>query len=109
MNQLTLGLADRHAGQAAALAAATDPQSDYRHRVEAALAECIRSKREFTADDIRRRIGDCPDERVNVLPSAIGRAAREGLIVDAGEYRSPRRSRHGNRNRVWISREAARD
>ncbi|MEV6226870.1 hypothetical protein AB0L88_03115 [Saccharopolyspora shandongensis] len=100
--QLALGLADRHEGQAAALAAATAGHRDHRHRVEAALAQLIAAGREFTADDLRR-VADVSDARPNLLPSVLGCAARDGLIVRVGDYASRRRPRRGSRNGTWIA------
>ncbi|WP_017972490.1 hypothetical protein [Actinopolyspora halophila] len=101
--QLALGLADRDAGTSAALAAATAGHRDARDRYEAALAALVREAAVFTADDVRREAGHPDDDRPNVLPSVISRAARDGIIREAGEYRSPRRSRHGSRNRLWTA------
>lgn len=96
---------ERHNGQAAALAAATAAHRDYRHRAETALAELIQSGRTFTADDLRKALGEDLDHAgPNVLPSVIGTAASRRAIVPAGEYRSHRRSRHASRNRVWVGR-----
>jgi len=102
--QLALGLADRHEGQAAALAAATAGHRDHRDRAESALDELIAAGRPFTADDVRRLAGPLDDAGPNLLPSVIGTAASRRLIVPAGEYRSTRRSRRASRNRVWIAR-----
>ncbi|MEV0085234.1 hypothetical protein [Saccharopolyspora sp. NPDC050642] len=101
--QLALGLADRHEGQAAALAAATAGHRDYRHRLETALAEFVAARAPFTADDLRAAAGDPDGDRPNLLPSVIGVAAAQRVIVPAGEYRSCRRERRASRNRVWIA------
>jgi hypothetical protein len=101
--QLALDYTERHEGQAAALAAGSAAHREYRDRAEAALAEFIRSGREFTADDLRNAIGEELDQAgPNLLPSVIGTAASRHAIVPAGEYRSRRRSRHASRNRVWV-------
>ncbi|SDX52506.1 hypothetical protein SAMN05216215_10124 [Saccharopolyspora shandongensis] len=101
--QLALGLADRHEGQAAALAAATAGHRDYRHRLETALAELVAARTPFTADDIRQAAGEPDEDRPNLLPSVIGCAARDGLIVRCGDYASQRRARRGSRNGTWIA------
>lgn len=104
--QLALGYADRHAGQAAALAAATACHRDYRHRCETALAVLVEAGRPFTADDVRIAAGEIDQAGPNVLPSVIGVAAARRVIVPIREYRSARRSRRASRNRVWIARTA---
>ncbi|MGW1678529.1 hypothetical protein, partial [Saccharopolyspora sp. NPDC002376] len=87
-----------------ALAAATAPhRGDYRHRLETALAELVAARAPFTADDIRAAAGEPDGERPNLLPSVIGVAAAQRVIVPAGEYRSCRRERRASRNRVWIA------
>ncbi|MEV5543084.1 hypothetical protein AB0L13_40315 [Saccharopolyspora shandongensis] len=100
--QLALGYSDRHEGQAAALAAATAGHRDYRHRLETALAEFVAARAPFTADDLRAAAGNPDSDRPNLLPSVIGVAAAQRVIVPAGEYRSCRRERRASRNRVWI-------
>ena len=100
---LALGMADRHQGQAATIAAATAPHRDDRHRVETALAGLIRAQVPFTAEDVRQAAGELTDDRPNLIPSVIGVAAAHRVIVPAGEYRSGRRSRRDSRNRVWIA------
>ena len=107
-DQLALGFADRHAGQAANLAAATAVHRRYRDAAEAVLAELVADGRPFTVDDIRRRIpDDIEPHHPNVLPSLLGIWAERRLIVPCGEYRSRRRPRRASRNRVWIGRPAA--
>lgn len=107
ITQLALGYADRHDGQAAALAAATAGHRDHRQRAEAALAELVAAGKPFTADDLRRLVGDLDDAGPNLLPSVIGVAAGRRVIVPVSEYRSTRRSRRASRNRVWIARASA--
>lgn len=86
------------------LAAATAINREYREHAERALAELIRSKREFSADDIRTRIPkDVIAHHVNVLPSVIGAARSRGDIVPVGRCRTTRRTRHSSRNTVWIA------
>lgn len=104
--QLALGYADRHLGQAVALAAATAGHRDYRHRCEAALAELVAAGHPFTAEDVRAAAGDIDQAGPNVLPSVIGVAAARRVIVPVDEYRSTRRPRRASRNRIWIARTA---
>ncbi|RKT85629.1 hypothetical protein SAMN05421805_12768 [Saccharopolyspora antimicrobica] len=112
--QLPLGLADRHQGQAAALAAATAGHLTYRERCEAALAELVARGEPFSADDVRALAGDDEGAGCNVLPSVIGVAAhpsapdRIAIAPTSQYYRSTRRTRRASRNRVWIARAAAR-
>ena len=107
-DQLALGFADRHAGQAANLAAATAVHRRYRQAAEVVLAELVADGRPLTVDDIRRRIpDDIEPHHPNVLPSLLGIWAERRLIVPFGEYRSRRRPRRASRNRVWIGRPAA--
>lgn len=93
----------RDQGWEAVQAADTAPHRGYRHHVEVALAELIRTGQMFDADEIRRRV---PDEveahSPNLLPSVLGSWARAGRIVPIGYRNSGRASRHASRNRVWI-------
>lgn len=86
------------------LAAATSGNRTYRWHAEKALAELIRSKREFTADDIRARIPqNVVAHHANVLPSVIANARSRGDIVPVGRCRTTRPSRHASRNTVWVA------
>ncbi|WP_424183830.1 hypothetical protein ACOBQX_17885 [Actinokineospora sp. G85] len=107
VDQLALAFADRRAGQRANLAAASAAHKRYRETVETVLADLVRQRRPFTADDVRNAL---PDEITaeahspNVLPSVLGTWAARRVIVPCGEYRSRRRSRRASRNRIWIGR-----
>lgn len=106
-DQLTLNFDDRHAGQAANLAAAVAVNRAYRAAAEAVLAELVREGRPFTAEDVREAVPhEVEPHSPNVLPSVLGTWAARRLIVPCGEYRSHRRSRRASRNRVWIARRA---
>lgn len=101
---MTTGEQLRIEGISSNLAAATSVNRSYRWHAEKALAELIRSKREFTADDIRARIPkDVVAHHVNVLPSVIANARSRGDIVPVGRCRTTRRSRHASRNTVWTA------
>ncbi|SDP61261.1 hypothetical protein SAMN04487905_10654 [Actinopolyspora xinjiangensis] len=106
MSQLALALADRNAGGEATLAAATAAHRTARELYERHLAELIREHVEFTADTIRERAGNPPDAQPNLLPWLLSQAAQAERIQAVGEYRSPRRTRHGSRNRRWIATDA---
>jgi hypothetical protein len=107
-DQLALAFADRHAGQAANLGAATAVHRRYRQAAEVVLAELVADGRPFTVDDVRQRIPeDVEPHHPNVLPSLLGIWAERRLIVPCGEYRSRRRPRRASRNRVWIGRPTA--
>ncbi|AUI56755.1 hypothetical protein [Amycolatopsis sp. BJA-103] len=103
-NQLELALTDRHAGQAANLAAGRKPYRDDSERVETALQLLIASGAEFTADDVHRVIefdqSGAKYDR-NLVSSAIGHAAKNGDIVREDTRVSASRSRHASRNGVW--------
>jgi hypothetical protein len=104
-DQLPLALADRHAGQAANLAAGTRGHADHRAAVEVALALCAGNGRAFTADDVHRlvkhEIGPAYDH--NLVSSVMGRWARNGRIVEqlVPAVPSIHRSRRASRNRWW--------
>jgi hypothetical protein len=101
-DQLALALADRHAGQAANLAAGTAVHRDDRGRVETAVAVLARSGQPFTADDVHRRL-DEPYDR-NLVSSVLGVWAQRGHLREA-ELRavpSQSRSRRGSRIRWWV-------
>lgn len=103
-DQLELAFADRHAGQAANLAAGQKPYRDDSERVEVALDLLIASGAQFTADDVHRVIefdqSGAPYDR-NLVSSALGHAAKNGLIVREATRVSSARSRHASRNGVW--------
>lgn len=109
-DQLALGLAERHAGQQASLAAGTKPYRDDRHRVEVAVATLSRSGKEFTADSVHKLvkhdgIGDEYDG--NLVSSVLGIWAKDGRIARQAYAVSTRRSRHASRNTVWLGTRAA--
>lgn len=94
----------RMEGMAANVAAATAPhRGDYREQAERILAQFVRERREFTADDVHRAIpaGTGPPHSQNVLPSLMGIYAARKVIVPVGWVNSARVSRHASRNRVW--------
>lgn len=104
-DQLTLALADRHAGQAANLAAGTRVHTDDRTRVEEAVAAEARTGAPFTADHIHQRLGtEQPYDR-NLVSSVMGHWTRDGRLREFDELRptpSAHRTRKGSRNRWWI-------
>ncbi len=91
-------------GAEANLAAATAPHRvDYRDHVETILADYVRRRCEFSAEDVRRALpeGVEPPHSHNVLPSIIRAWAHRGLIQPVGWVRCTRPARHANVNRVW--------
>jgi hypothetical protein len=105
--QLTLALADRHAGQDANLAAGTTGYRDDRGRVERAVATLARSGAAFTADTVHRLVlqdDETPYCR-NLVSSVLGTWARDGRIREdrsLAPVASANRSRRASRNRWWL-------
>ncbi|PXY20349.1 hypothetical protein [Prauserella endophytica] len=102
-DQLSLGLGERHAGQAANLAAGQKGYRDDRHRVETAVATLARSGAEFTADDVHRLVqhdGGTGYDR-NLVSSVLGIWAKEGRIKRIAYAVSTSKSRHASKNGVW--------
>lgn len=101
---MTTGEQLQLAGVEANLAAASAiNRADFLHHAEKALAELIAEGKEFTAEDIRRRIPDGIEAHSpNVLPSLMSRASRAGLIEYRGPCHATRRSRHAGRIGRWI-------
>jgi hypothetical protein len=102
--QLEIGFAARHAGQAANLAAGTKPHRDDRGRVEYAVRRLVDSKALFTADDVHQFVrldGFSADYDRNLVSSVLGVWAQARRIerVDTRVSKSP--SRHASRNGVW--------
>ncbi len=104
-DQLELAYADRHAGQEANLAAATNVLRDHRTIVETAVALCARNHRPFTADDVHRLVAhEIPNGYDhNLVSSVMGIWASSHRITrQAGLAPSAFRSRKGSRNGVWL-------
>lgn len=106
-DQLQLALADRHAGQAANLAAGTTVLRDDRGRVEQAVSILARSGAAFTADTVHRLVlqEDPTPYNRNLASSVLGTWARDGRIVEdrsLAPVASANRSRRASRNRWWI-------
>lgn len=104
--QLELAYADRHAGQAANLAAGTKPHSDDRNVVEVAVATCARSNAPFTADNVHRIVERALPHGYdrNLVSSVMGLWAKDGRILrdhQAGLTPSINRKRKGSRNSWW--------
>lgn len=95
----------RMEGMTANLAAQTAPHRDYREHAEHILAEFVRQRREFTADDVHRQLPDDikpqSQQHPNVIPSLIGIYSAQKVIVPVGWANSTRASRHASRNRIW--------
>jgi hypothetical protein len=91
------GLRLRDDGMRAALHA-----SDSRWKVAAedALADLIASGLEFTADDLRARVGVLASSP-NALGALIAKAARRDQIAPTGVTTSTRPERHGGLLRTW--------
>lgn len=105
---MTTGEQLRMDGLAANLAAQTAPHRDYREHAERVLAEFVRERREFTADDVHRQLPDDikpqSTKSPNVIPSLIGSYSAQKVIVPVGWANSTRPSRHASRNRIWTAR-----
>jgi hypothetical protein len=102
--QLALGLDDRHAGQAANLAAAHTGHRNHRLRVDQAITELAAAGEPFTADTVHNRLGtELPYDR-NLVSSLIGVWAQRHRIIEHPRPPVPstHRSRHHSRNRWWI-------
>lgn len=102
-DQLELGLADRHTGQQANLAAGTKPYRDDRHRVETAVATLTRSGARFSADDVHQLVkhDGAGEYDHNLVSSVLGVWAKHGRIRRIAHTRSAARSRRASRNSVW--------
>lgn len=110
--QLTLALADRHAGQDANLAAGTTVLRDDRGRVERAVSVLTRSGAAFCADTVHRLVlqDDSAPYCRNLVSSVLGTWARDGRIVEdrsLAPIASANRSRRASRNRWWLGRRTA--
>ncbi|MDZ5077900.1 hypothetical protein [Nesterenkonia sp. HG001] len=88
---------------ATAAAIRTDPRADWltgaREAIEALAARSARTGAEFTADDLRRMIGE-PDHP-NWFGSAFNTARIARIIEPVGFTISRARSRHGGVIRTW--------
>lgn len=77
-------------------------RGSFRDYAERALAELIRERVEFTAEDVRARIpAGVEAHHPNVLPAVIRLAASRGLIEAVGWRQATRPTRHASVNRVW--------
>ncbi|MBP2331268.1 hypothetical protein JOF56_011653 [Kibdelosporangium banguiense] len=108
-DQLTLALADRHAGQAVNLAAGTTGHRQHRDIVELAVAICAKNGRPFTADDVHKLIeheleGALYDR--NLVSSVMGVWAQQHKLVEEPlpGIASRQRTRRASRNRWWRGR-----
>jgi hypothetical protein len=86
------------AGQAVALHA-----SDVRWKAaaETAIVELARSGREFTAEDVRRRVGVLASSP-QALGALFSAAAKAGIIRAVGFTVATRPERHGGVLRTWV-------
>ena len=107
--QLAIAYDDRHAGQAANLAAGVRPHRDDTARVTAAVEQLARRGEPFTADDVHElvsRDGGGPYDP-NLVSSVLGHWARPPrpriVALPCHPVPSRRRTRRGSRNRVWIA------
>ncbi|WP_439377448.1 hypothetical protein [Amycolatopsis lexingtonensis] len=102
--QLEIGFAARHAGQAANLAAGAKPYRDDRGRVEYAVRTLANSRAAFTADDVHRLVqydgSNAPYDR-NLVSSVLGTWAQARRILREDTRVSQSPSRHASRNGVW--------
>ncbi|HEU5475670.1 MAG TPA: hypothetical protein VFV67_33945 [Actinophytocola sp.] len=103
-DQLALAFEDRHAGQAANLAAGTSVLRDDRGRVETAVAELARFGTPFTADHVHNALHGGDPYDPNLVSSVMGVWAQDGRIVehDSRPTASERRTRRASRNRWWV-------
>ncbi len=103
VEQLTLGGALKELGMLRAKDAA-DP--DWRSAAEAAIAALAAARNadgelvEFTAEDVRRLVGDPPDH-ANAMGALFNTAARRRLIVRVGYRKAGRPSLHRHPIAVW--------
>ena len=96
-------LAERDAGAKNALLSA---HTSWRIAAEAVLEELAKSGIEFTADDVRARVGRPPGHD-NALGGLFIGAAKREEIVAVGFRVSTRREAHARPIRVWRGRKAA--
>jgi hypothetical protein len=104
-DQLELAYADRHAGQAANLAAGTTAHRDHRTIVETAVSVCARNHRPFTADDVHRLVQHAIPNGYNhnLVSSVMGiwasshRILRQPILVNSAV-----RARKGSKNGLWL-------
>jgi hypothetical protein len=82
--------------------AALNFDSEWRDAAQEALAELAASGLEFTADDLRDRVGEPMSP--NALGAAIRAASAADLIRHVGYRRSRRISRHAGVIGVWKGR-----
>jgi hypothetical protein len=87
----------RDDGMSAALHAS---DSHWKAAAEDALADLIASGLEFTADDLRARVGVLASSP-NALGALIAKAARRDQIAPTGVTTSTRPERHGGLLRTW--------
>lgn len=104
-DQIELGLAERHAGQNANLAAGSTVHRSDRNRVEVAVARYAKQGAMFTADDIHQAVaqdgGPLEYDR-NLVSSVLGVWSKDGRIIRQPAYAvSVRKSRHASRNAIW--------
>ena len=73
---------------------------DWRESCDKAIAELAATGRAFTADDIRRLVGD-PPNHPNAMGARFVAAAKAGILRKVG-YQSPlRASRHASVVAIW--------
>jgi hypothetical protein len=96
MDQLSLGEALRDAGMSRAEQAESD---EWNAACDAAIAWWAKTGEEFTAEEVRKRVGD--PKHPNAMGPRFAAAARAGLIVRVGYARSPRPSLHAHPTALW--------
>jgi len=104
-DQLELALADRHAGQEANLAAATNVLGNPVVIVESAVALLARNSQAFTADDVHKLVAhEIPGGyNHNLVSSVMGIWARAGRIIRLPALvPSTVGARKGSRNGTWM-------
>ena len=107
-DDIAAGMAARHEGQSAVIAADKALNREHGDFIRAALDAYVTNGDTFSADDIRdvaaRLAEDCGhrfDPSPNLLPAILGGAAASGRIVSVGWVNSTRRTRHASKNRVY--------
>lgn len=85
------------------LAAEKAVHRTYLEHAQAALDACIRGAVPFSADTVRALIPDgIEPHHQNVIGALFQRASLTGRITRVDFVAPSRRSRHGNRNGLWI-------
>ena len=98
VQQLDLALRERELGMELVL----ERRSEYREKVEHAIAWLAEDGQEFDSDTVRTMVGDPPrGVSSNTVGALFNAASKAGLIRAVGFTRSVRIIGHGNRTFLW--------